>query len=421
MISRRNVILFFLIIFICIFFVCFRRLNGFYFLHSVQNQYKASEYAWELVHKTKSIKGTNDVKILSWNKGPKVHNWSYCDGLMMKALLRMGYKNFVDEFYNDNINDDGSVNNTRNFRNIYVKGTVDDVAPAYTLFDILKSNNSDKYKNNLDKVYGELSKQPVLDMVGGNYYHKINNRAWINYPFALDGLYMALPFELRYKKMMFSDDMESHYSLIFNRLDWVSKHLKNKNGLYNHGCKSDGKTMNGVVWSRGVGWYAMAQVAIIELFPEGSQKEILKTQLKDFFDGMISYQDSNTGMWKNVIYPEDNISGCNKFETSGTSMMAYALMKAYINNFVTDDKYAYAGLKAFNGVTDNKLESEGFFNYSLNDIYKMAIVNDYPLMYNNCSYYVKDDPKGSAPFILASSYVSETVSKLLKSELKKLF
>ena len=105
MISRRNVILCFLIIFILVFFVCFHRLNGFYFLHTVLNKYKASEYAWELVHKTKSIKGTNDVKILSWNSGPKVHNWSYCDGLMMKALLRMGYTNFVDEFYNDNINE----------------------------------------------------------------------------------------------------------------------------------------------------------------------------------------------------------------------------------------------------------------------------------------------------------------------------
>lgn len=382
-----------------------------YLYRSLINQVKVNVYADELVYKTIMRKGTYDTKVLGWNNDPIVHNWNYCDGMMMLALLKTGHKKFVDDFYNDNIYYDGTVNDTRNKRNIYVNGTVDDVAPARTLFYLLDSPKSKKYRYNIDMVYNELSMQPILPDVGNNYYHKINNKAWVDYPFGLDGLYMSLPFLLEYDKAFFNQIKPGTANDIFNKLNWVSENLLKDVGLYNHGCKSDGKTMNGIVWLRGVGWYAMAQVDIINMFPKGPQKEILKQQLKRFFDGMLPYQDMDTGLWYNIIYPENQNVECNYLEASGSAMMAYALLSAYIEGFVQDEKYAYAGLKAFNGVVENKLKMYDF-NYNLTDIYKSAIINEDAESYCKCENFIKNDSKGSAPLILASTIVPKVVNKL---------
>ena len=385
-----------------------------YFIRTIENYAKVTIYTKELINKAKKGFDTYDKKVLPWSEGPYAHNWSYCDGLMMFAIIKTGlYKNFVNKFYNDNITNKGFVNNKRNFRNIYVNGALDDVAPARTLFYLMDTNNKKKYVKNINFVRGRLANQPTLPNLGNNYIHKTNNKAWIKYPFGLDGLYMALPFELEFEKFVIKKITPKTADSIFERLNWVSSNLKNEEGLYYHGCENDGKTVNGIVWLRGAGWYAMAQVDILELFPEGEHKEILKKQLMNFFDSMLKYQNENNGMWQNVLYPENKNIQCNYFETSGSSMMAYALMSAYINDLVTDEKYAYAGLKAFNGVVENNLIREKFFSdYELKDIYKVAIVFDDIEKYTKCSYYVKNDAKGSAPLILASTVVPKTIFKL---------
>lgn len=267
-------------------------------------------------------------------------------------------------------------------------------------------------------VYNELSIQPTLPNVGNNYYHKINNKAWVDYPFGLDGLYMSLPFLMEYDRLFNGPDDKLKFSdEIFDRLNWVSENLINDVGLYNHGCYDDGKTMNNIVWLRGVGWYAMAQVDILSMFPKGPKKEILKNQLARFLDGMLAYQDEETGLWYNVVYPTTaSDTECNYLESSGSAMMAYALMTAYNEGFVDDEKYAYAGLKAFNGVVDNKLKLFDL-KYSLTDIYRASIVHNDVDSYCYCDRYVDHDPKGSAPLILASTVVPKVVKKIIVNNL----
>lgn len=392
-----------------------------YAIRSISNQIKVYMYSDELVRRSERVFwDTFDQVNLAWDKGEIVHNWNYCNGIMMLAFLKTGHRRFVERFYNDNIYDDGTVNNRKNRHNFYVRGALDDILPARTLFYLLdNSANADKYKANIKWIYhNELSQQPVLENLGGNFVHKINNRAWVKYPFGLDGIYMSLPFWIEYEHYLYGTTTKKTTDEIFKRLDWLYKNLRTNNGLYYHGCQSDGKSNNGYVWTRGLGWFAMGQVDVLKLYPEGEKKEILKQHLKELFDSMIAEQDKETGLWYNMLYPKDINFGCNKLETSGSSMMAYSMMSAYLNDLVTDKKYAFAGLKAFNGVVENNLHNSFLHGHQLDNIYKVAIIYDGEdaKRYYDCSLYVTDDPKGSAPLILASTLVGKTIVKLYLKE-----
>ena len=312
----------------------------------------------------------------TWVKENSQNNWKYYNGFMMYALKDTN-RSLVEDFYEKNLNIDGTINTKLNPYNKYQEGEVDSVLPARTL---LYLDKKPKYENAKRLVYNKLLKQEILSNCGGNFRHKMNNKNWEEYPFALDGLYMALPFLVEYKNFD-----------VFNRMNWVSENMKNEDGLYFHGTDINGKP-NNVVWLRGVGWYAMAQVDILDFMPEGTKKEKMKSDLAAFFDSMIKKQNKYNGMWKNVLYPKTFI--CNKYETSGTLMMSYALIKAYKKGYVSDKKYEKAGLKAFNGTVKNKLHKE------LNDIYLSAHVSDKANYYCDCNKYVSNEAKGIAPLIL---------------------
>ena len=269
-------------------------------------------------------------------------------------------------------------------------------------------------------MYKSLQKYPTLKECGGNFYHQPLSKWWQKYPLALDGIYMALPFILEYENFYHKPNFERSNETIFKRMNWVSHSMVNRAGLYDHVISYDGNTTNGISWLRAIGWYAMAQVDIIENMPEGKYKEIMINQLKVFFDNMLKKQNYFNGMWRNVVYTHDkkeflnnfhNGKNCNYYETSGSAMMAYALLKAYNNNYVNDKKYAFAGIKSFNGIVSNNLiEHEG--KLSLKNIYRSTGASDNIQYYKACSGYLEDEAKGIAPLIMASSEVKKLLDKL---------
>ncbi len=334
---------------------------------------------------TKQITENNN-----WDSENSQSKWKYYNGILMYALLKTGrYTDFVKAYYNEAI------------KEAYKSGELDSATPARTLFYL----NDKKYDYKINFTYNELLKQETLANCADNYKHKLNNPRWEKYPLSLDSLYMSLPFMLEYSnKNNLSQEKE-----IFKRLNFAAKNMKLSNGLYAHGISADGKTTNGVVWLRACGWYAMALVDIIELMPEGDEKEILKQQLFSFFDTMLKYQ--HFGMWKNIIYPK-NTSKCNKYETSGSLMLAYSMLKSYSLGYTNNPKYALAGMNTFNEVVGKNLKKDKKGNYILENIYQSSSVYDVSDKYCKCEKYVKNDAKGIAPLILSSLYIKPTLKKL---------
>ena len=140
-------------------------------------------------------------------------------------------------------------------------------------------------------------------------------------------------------------------------------------------------------------------------------------QLTTFFDAMLAVQDKN-GMWKNVLYYDhENFhywgvfnNSCNKYETSGSLMMAYALMKAYSKGYVTDQKYATAGILAFNGTIHKYLHQGLNGQYILENIYRSTGASTNIYYYTDCNGYLENEAKGIAPLILASQEAEKLLS-----------
>ena len=338
----------------------------------------------------------------TWDTENSSRSWTYYNGLMMDAFARLGKLDFVNTYYAANILPDGKINNVSNPQNLFESFAIDSVEPARAIFAL----DTSAYTNTLLLIYSYLSQYPTSDSLGNNYLHKLNQPQWKTYPFALDGLYMALPFLALMANYSSAGQFFQNinpagiYDTIFDRMDWVASHLKNEQtGLYYHGSDKDGRP-NDVVWLRGAGYYAMTQADLLELLPDGKRKEKMKLNLISFLDAMIQNQDLQTGLWRNVVNASADLTG-NRFETSGSAMMAYTLLKTYNDGITTDTKYLQAGLKAFQGIMSNKV-SKGIVGYKVKDIYKSSSVFSDPAQYCLKGKYVKNEAKGIAPLIFAA-------------------
>ncbi len=367
----------------------------------------------------------------TWDTEGKKDTWRYFNGLMMDALLMTGDETsraFAEQFYDDNISDDGSIAD-------YGTGELDAVESARGIFDLLDNViNDDKYEKAIQFVYRELEKQTAYEQCGGNYLHKQEEdgqptESWSQWNIGLDGLYMAEPFLMECanaidegKIRLIGQDGEevasaAIYEEAYARMAWVaSAMLDSETGLYHHGWNVENMEGNGHFWARGIGWYAMAQVDIIEMMPEGEYRSEMIRQLPAFFDAMLQYQDAETGMWYNVVNRDESLTAKNgnRLETSGSAMMAYALMKAYNNGYVTDAKYGEAGLKAFNGIVENKFSGEEG-NYSVKDIYQKSGVGTTDDYYC-ANLYTDDEAKGTGALIMAAALANTTAELLPETE-----
>ena len=367
----------------------------------------------------------------TWDTEGKKRSWTYYNGIMMDAFLmfdRDSYLNYVNNYYEANINSAGKVDSSGASDNYYRENELDSVPPARALFDLIREEELDqytgKYKKTIDYIYALLQNHEVVEGTDGNFKHKMNNTNWNTYPIALDGLYMAQPFFMEVANALddgtlsFEDfqtysgkepDSDQIYRDVTDRMLWIGENLySSETHLYCHGWGADG--LNGQYWLRAVGWYAAALADVISMLPDegyDEEKSALIEVEKQLFDGMLEYCDETTGMWYNVIDhgPELVGSGCgNELETSGSALIAYAMMKSYVEGYL-DDTYGEAGLKAFNGIVKNYLDSEGLHN-----VYISAGVETAPEGYLSKSYKL-NEAKGVGPLMMAASYANAAAAK----------
>lgn len=359
----------------------------------------------------------------SWDTEGKSDSWRYFNGVMLDAFMMVGdseMTSYVDAVLSDNVDSNGTCAK-------YHVGEVDSVPMALAMFDLLDSSaNAEKYKKAIQYVYTQLEGQVTYDSCGGNFLHKQDGNGnptsgWTTWNIGLDGLYMAQPFLMECANAIDSGKLtlkdksgsavtsESIYAAVYNRFAWVAESMYDSTtGLYHHGWNVSKNTGNGHFWGRGIGWYAMALVDVIDMMPATYQTQ-MTPYLTKLFDGMLQYQDADTGMWYNVVNRRTDLDK-NILETSVSSMMAYALMKAYNQGFVTDAKYGNAGLAAFNGVVANKVTGSES-SYAVKDTYLKSGVGESDSYYTQNGYTV-DEAKGTGALIMASTQANAAAAKL---------
>ena len=379
-----------------------------------------------------------------WDSEQKQRSWTYYNGIMMDAFLMLDFDTYfedVNNFYQYNITESGQVDSTDALENSYREDELDSIPPARALFDLLRNKEGElppdcdqKYKKLIINIYNIMRKFETIPDAGNNFKHKMGNENWETYQFALDGLYMALPFFMEVANALDNGNFQSGdfvnssppnppdqnqiYKEVAERMLWVGENLYDSYScLYYHGWGPQAGP-NQQYWLRAVGWYAAALADIISMMPDGeddgsneelhSYKNRLIENEKKLFYGMMKYQDSDTGMWYNVINFGRELTGStgnkNRLETSGSALMAYAMMKSYVEGYVGDE-YGEAGLRAFNGVVMNDLEISGG-EYFLHNVYQSSGVETSPEGYLK-KPYVDNEAKGVGPLIMASTYAKE--------------
>ena len=346
-----------------------------------------------------------------WNiekiRAGKKATWDYIDGCMIMSLLELykvtqneKYLHFSDEYIGHRVEEDGTIQGYKK-----EELNLDHINEGKNLFTLYDLTGKEKYAKATENIYQQILEMPRTKH--GNFWHKkiYQNQVW------LDGLYMAQPFYMEYEKR-FND--KKNYKDIYTQFFNVEKYLKDEEtGLYYHAYDAEkqmfwadpetGCSKN--FWLRALGWFSMALLDTLTLSDDAGSPEYehLAKMYRDFIDAMLKYQ-SPEGMWYQVPNFPDREK--NYLETSGSSIMAYCLMKGARLGFLPKE-YSEYGVKAFHGICDKYLtDVDG--EMSLGGICLVAGLGpaDKPKRDGTYEYYmsepiVKDDAKGTAPFLLA--------------------
>ncbi len=346
-----------------------------------------------------------------WNiekiRSGKPNKWNYIDGCMITALLRMyeitgkrKYLDFSDGFVSAFVNEDGTVGTYS-----VDEYNLDNVRPACNLFTLYDLTGKEKYRKAMDTVRSQLDTMPRTNE--GNFWHKKI------YPYQvwLDGMYMAQPFYVEYEKRFnkMSGCIDS-----YRQFQNVRRLMRDEEtGLYYHGYdesremywadKETGCSPN--FWLRATGWFMASLVDTAEAMGEQLYNEYrtLQDMLKELADSLLKYMDKESNMFYQVIDKKD--AQGNYLETSGSALIAYALLKGVRLGYLPK-RYADIAEEIFYGITDRYLSKNEDGTPKLGGICLVAGLGGEQHRDGSLEYYfsepvVENDAKGTAPLLLA--------------------
>lgn len=349
----------------------------------------------------------------AWNlekiREGKPASWNYIDGCMLTALMEMEgltgnrqYFDFVKSCADHFVEEDGSI---RTFKP--AAHNLDDINEGRVLFALYGRTRDEKYRKAAERLMAQLRQQPRT--AEGNFWHKqiYPNQVW------LDGIYMAQPFYALYEKHFGDGD----FSDTVGQIQTVRAKMFSKDkGLYFHGYDASrsafwadpetGCSRN--FWLRSLGWFAVALADLTEILPDGAGKDKLVPIFTELMASVGRYADPDTGLYWQV--PDQGGREGNYLETSGSAMMAYAMLKGARLGLL-EKGYAAKGQKTFHGIVEKYL-SVTETGLNLGGICLVAGLGPENNRRRDGSYeyyisepVVENDAKGVAPFVLAYTEV----------------
>ena len=340
----------------------------------------------------------------------KTARWDYEQGLMMRAMERVWqrtgnprYFTYIQKDLDQFVQPDGSI---RTYKP--ADYNLDNLASGHALLLLsqVSGPGNEKYVKAVQGLRKQLDGQPRTKE-GGFWHKKIyTNQMW------LDGLYMAEPFYAEYSQVFKQpagfDDVAKQFAL-------VEKHLVDpKTGLLYHGYdesheqqwanKTTGQSPN--FWDRGIGWYSMALVDVLDYFPQNHpQRPVLIKALQRLAPVLAKYQNAQTGTWSLVMGQETRQG--NYAEASGSSMFVYALAKGVRLGYL-DKSFAKVAQKGYAGLLKTFVATETSGALAFNGTVSVGGLGGKPYRDGSFDYYLseplrKNDLKGVGPFILAST------------------
>ena len=285
---------------------------------------------------------------------------------------------------------------------------LDNIAPGRDLLFLYNVTGQKKYLEAVQTLRKQLASQPRINE-GGFWHKKIYpNQMW------LDGLYMAEPFYTAYAKTFHED---SAYNDIAKQFILMEKYARDsKTGLLYHGYDESkqqkwansltGRSPN--FWARGMGWYGMALVDVLDKFPTANPKrKELVNILNRFAAAITKVQDKKTGLWWDVL--DKPAKPGNYFEASVACMFVYALAKGVRLGYLPASFLSIA-TKGYDGIIKTFIKKDADGQLNLYGTVGGSGLGGKPYRDGSFNYYISEkivvnDPKGLGAFLLASNEI----------------
>ena len=333
--------------------------------------------------------------------------WNYTQGLMGLAFLRLNevtgderYYNYAKGYANSLIDENGNIYkyNKENYN-------LDQINPGRMIFKLYDQTKDPRYEKVIQTLKEQLDSQPRIPE-GGFWHKKIYpDQMW------LDGLYMSAPFYAEYASRY---NRPEDFQDVINQFLIVARHTYDPaTGLYRHAFDASEKmpwadSITGQAphaWGRAMGWFSMAIVDVLDYIPEDQpQRSELIIILQEMVDKLSEIQDPQTGGWYQVLDRSGDPG--NYIETSCTAMFTYSILKGVRKGYL-DARYLDTAKKAYNGLIDNFITVDSKGLVTMSGICGVAGLGGDPYRDGSYEYYIGEvirdnDPKGVAPFIMAS-------------------
>ncbi|MDM1293900.1 glycoside hydrolase family 88 protein [Sphingobacterium sp. N143] len=343
-----------------------------------------------------------------FNRTEKFPKWSYDMGVIFEGLTDV-WRNTGNSDYFKYMQSrmDAYLSIPDSIKNYNVTDfNIDNIKNGTTLLTLYKVTGKEKYLKACHQLYEQLKKHPRTNE-GGFWHKKI-------YPYQmwLDGLYMGQPFYAEYASLM---NIPAAFDDIANQFVYMEKNARDtKTGLLYHGWDesrkerwSDPKTgLSPHFWARGIGWYAMALVDVLDYFPlDHPRRQELLDILNRTLTAVVNYQDAKSGVWYDIV--DLGTRKGNYLESSASSMFVFALAKSLRKGYIpaTFQKNLDRGYK---GLVKEFISVAGEDRVNLNKTVQVSGLGGKKYRDGSFDYYMSEpvitnDPKGVGAFILAAS------------------
>jgi unsaturated rhamnogalacturonyl hydrolase len=316
------------------------------------------------------------------------------------AICDLQYSRFVRDWVDHFLTASGRI---RTYRTS--EFNLDQINPGKLLFPLYRQTGDPRYAQAIQLLQNQLRRQPRNK--SGGFWHKgiYPDQMW------LDGLYMAQPFQAEFALTF---DEPAIFDDVVHQFILMDEHVRDpQTGLFYHawdeschqkwahpqtGCSPN-------FWGRGMGWFAMALVDVLDFFPETQPSRLnLVDLLRRVSSAMLPFQDPATGLWYQVIDQMDRQG--NYRESSVSAMLVYVFAKAVRKGFLDPDFLSVAE-RAYRGLLENmiKVDSSGILTFE--GTCSVAGLGNTPYRDGSYQYYISEktaanDCKGVGPFILAT-------------------
>ena len=336
--------------------------------------------------------------------------WTYTMGLLMQAMddlaAATGNRRFADyarRTLDSYLTPEGAI---RTFD--VAEYNIDSINAGKMLLRLAARDRDPKYRAAIAALAGQLASHPRT--TEGAFWHKLKypHQLW------LDGVYMGMPF-LAGVGVLEQDDRKLEEAV--REFTLARAHLRDaRSGLYLHAWDearaqtwADPATgRSRFVWGRGLGWYAMALVDILDVIP--AEKTALRAPLlamiPELAAGLVRHQDA-TGTWFQIM--DMPAAPGNYREASASAMFTYFLAKG-INRGYLGATYRSAAQKAWAGLLDEFVVVHADGSFHLANVCAGAGLGygrDGSFRYYMSEPAIDNDPKGLGPAIMAGIQISE--------------